>query len=159
MRALFFSTVLLALVTAGCGPTVDLKQGLQATDVSTGWFDSGMVSGQNKLVPSVTFKFKNVSAETLSTLQANVLFRRVGEDAEWGSGYVKVTGSDGLPPGQSSSTQTVNSQLGYTGSEPRQEMLANAQFVDARVLIYAKYAATQWQLIGEYPIERRLIAK
>jgi hypothetical protein len=159
MRVRLFAALAVALAAAGCGPTVDLQQGLQATDVSTGWFDMGMVNGQNKLVPTVSFAFKNVSPETLSTLQANVIFRRVGEDTEWGSAYIKVTGSEGLPPGQTSALQTAKSQLGYTGSEPRQEMLANSQFVDARVEIFAKYASTQWQLIGQYPIERRLITK
>ena len=36
-----------------CGPRVDLKQALQVTDVSTGWFDAGIVDGKNKLVPSI----------------------------------------------------------------------------------------------------------
>ena len=151
--------VLLVIAASGCGPKVDLAKGLQAVDVSTGWWDAGLVNGQNKLVPVVTFKFKNVSDQTLGTLQANVLFRRVGEIEEWGSGFVRIAGSDGLPAGQTSPAQTVKSQLGYTGSEARQDMLANSQFVDARVQLFAKYESTQWQLIGEYPIERRLLTQ
>jgi hypothetical protein len=160
MRAqLRWATLLLLTIAAsGCGPKVDLTKGLQAVDVSTGWWDAGLVNGQNKLVPAVTFKFKNVSDQTLGTLQANVLFRRAGEPEEWGSGFVRITGSDGLASGATSAPQTVKSQLGYTGSEPRQEMLANSQFVDARVELFAKYESTQWQLVGEYPIARRLIA-
>ncbi len=38
----------------------------------------------------------------------------------------------GLRPGASSAPLTVKSQLGYTGTEPRQQMLANWLFVDAR---------------------------
>ena len=48
---------------------------------------------------------------------------------------------------------------GYTGTEPRQQMLANPQFVDARVRIFAKYGSTQWEPVGEYTVDRRLIAK
>ena len=143
MRASLWLVFLAALATASCGPKVDLAKGLQVVDVSTGWWDAGVVNGQNKLVPSVTFKFKNVSEQTLPVLQANVVFRRVTEDKEWGSSFVKITGTEGLAPGATSESQTVKSQLGYTGSESRQQMLDNAQFVDAKIELFAKYGSTQ----------------
>src|SRR5437899_9368021 len=159
VRASLWVVFLAAVATVSCGPTVDLTKGLQVVDVSTGWWDAGIVNGQNKLVPSVTFKFKNVSDQKLDILQANVVFRRVTEDKEWGSSFVKITGTGGLSPGATSESQTVKSQLGYTGSEPRQQMLANAQFVDAKIQIFAKYENTQWQKVGEYSVPRTLITK
>ena len=155
MRASLWLLFLAALATASCGPKVDLAKGLQVVDVSTGWWDAGVVNGQNKLVPSVTFKFKNVSDQTLDVLQANVVFRRVTEDKEWGSSFVKITGTEGLAPGATSESQTVKSQLGYTGSESRQQMLDNAQFVDAKIELFAKYGNIQWQKVGEYPCRAR----
>ena len=159
MRASLWVVLFAAVAAASCGPTVDLTKGLQVVDVSTGWFDAGVVDGQNKLVPSVTFKLKNVSDQKLDVLQANVVFRRVTEDKEWGSAFVKVTGSEGLAPGDTSPSQTVKSQLGYTGSESRQQMFANSQFVDAKIQLFAKYSNTQWQKVGEYPVPRTLIEK
>jgi hypothetical protein len=64
-----------------------------------------------------------------------------------------------LAPGAVTAIQHVRSSKGYTGSEPRHLILQNSQFVDARVRILAKYASTQWKPIGEYVIERRLIAQ
>ena len=159
MRATPGLTLLLALATAGCGPQVDLKTALQVENVSTGWYDLGVVNGQNKLVPSVTFSFKNVSDQTLTTLQGNVIFRRAGENEEWGAAFLRVAGSEGLAPGGSAGPFSARSQLGYTGSDTRQQMLANRQFVDARAQIFAKYGSTQWTLIAEHPIERKLLAK
>jgi hypothetical protein len=159
MRSRLALLLLLAFAIPGCGKPVDLKTALEVTNVSTGWFDLGVVEGKNKLVPSITFNFKNVGTETLSTLQANIIFRRQGEDEEWGNGFVRVAGSEGLAPGATSQPVTVNSQLGYTGTEARQEMLQNSQFRDARVQVFAKYASTQWTLVKEFPIERRLITK
>ena len=159
MRNSLWLALAVALATASCGPTVDLSKGLEVVDVSTGWWDAGIVDGQNKLVPTATFKFKNVSDQPLNILQAHVVFRRVTEDKEWGSVFVKITGSEGLAPGATSVSQTAKSQLGYTGTEPRQEMLANSQFVDAKVEIFAKYASTQWQKVGEYAVPRTLITK
>src|SRR5206468_11952681 len=90
---------LIVLLTAGCGPTVDLRKALQIEVINTGWYDAGIVNGQNKLVPSLTFRVTNVSNRTLSTLQVNALFRRVTESDEWGSALVTAAGSSGLPPG------------------------------------------------------------
>jgi hypothetical protein len=147
------------LVSSACGPTVDLRQGLQVEVDKTGWYDAGIVNGQNKLVPMVAFRLRNVSGQRLSTLQVNALFRRVTEQDEWGSGFVTVAGSSGLAPGATTETLTVKSQLGYTGADPRQEMLKNSHFVDAKVELFAKYGSTQWVRVGEYPIARELVMK
>jgi len=54
---------------------------------------------------------------------------------------------------------TLKSHLGYTGTEPRAEMLNNSKFVDAKVDIMVKYAATQWTKVGESPIARQLLTQ
>jgi hypothetical protein len=160
MRRSFFAAagVLAAsLATASCSAGADVSTALQVVDVSTGWFDAGIVNGQNKLVPSVTFKLKNISDEPVTTLQANVLFHRINSAEEWGSGFLRVAGSDGLAPNATTDPLVVKSDLGYTGTEARADMLKNSQFVDAKVRILAKSGSNYWQPLGEYPIERRLI--
>jgi hypothetical protein len=158
MRASARLLLLLAIVsTAACGPTVDLTKGLQVTIVNSGWYDLGIVNGQNKLVPTVVFTLHNTSDQKLVTLQINALFRRVSENTEWGSGFMTVAGSDGLAPGATTAPITIKSLLGYTGSDQsRQEMLQNSHFVDAKVEIFAKYGSTQWARMGTYPIAREL---
>jgi hypothetical protein len=147
-------------MSVACGPTVDLTKGLQVTITNSGWYDLGIVNGQNKLVPMVTFTLQNSSDQRLVTLQINALFRRVTENTEWGSGFVTVVGSQGLAPGATTDPVTIKSQLGYTGSEQsRQEMLQNTHFVDAKVELFGKYGSTQWVLLGTYPITRQLLTK
>lgn len=148
---------LCAVAVTGCGPKVDLTQKLEIVDVHTGWDDMGVVDGQNKIVPSISFKFKNNSDQTLNTLQANVLFKRVGEETEWGSGFVRVSGAEGLPPGQTSNAQKVSCPKGYTGTQPRAEIMASTLFIDARVILFAKYGSTGWQRVGEFTVDRRLL--
>jgi hypothetical protein len=160
MRASAVLSILFAFVCVGCGPTVDLTRGLEIEVVSTGWFDAGIVNGQNKLVPTASFKLKNISDQKLVTLQINALFRRVGENDEWGSAFLTAVGSDGLAPGAATAVLTAKSQLGYTGSDQtRAEMMQNTHFVDAKVELFAKYAATQWVKVGEYPIVRELLTR
>jgi hypothetical protein len=161
MRALVRLLLSAAVVSAAaCGPTVDLTKGVQVTIVDSGWYDVGIVNGQNKLVPAVSFTLKNVSEQKLASLQVNALFRRVSENDEWGSELVTAAGSSGLPAGQATSVLMAKSPRGYTGSDQsRQEMLQNTHFVDAKVDLFAKYGSTQWTRIGTYPITRQLLAK
>lgn len=161
MRACGRLLLLLCLLsTTGCGPTVDLTKGLEVTIINSGWYDLGIVNGQNKLVPTVTFTLRDTSDQKLVTLQINALFRRVGENTEWGSGFITAVGSQGLAPGATTEPITIKSQLGYTGSDQsRQEMLQNTHFVDAKVELFGKYASTQWVLLGSFPITRQLLSK
>jgi hypothetical protein len=150
----------LLLFSSGCGPTIDLTKGLQILDVSSGWFDAGIVNGKTKLIPSISFKLKNVSDQKLPVLQVNALFRRVTEQDEWGSGFVTAAGSEGLAPGATTETLTMKSDRGYTGSDQsRQQMLENKLFVDAKVELSGKYGSTQWVRLGDFPITRVLITK
>ena len=149
------------LLVAGCGgPPVDLAKALEIDVVSTGWYDAGVVDGKNKLVPTVTFTVKNASDQTLGSLQMMASFFRVTDTAsEWGNSLLRVTGSEGLAPGATTPMLTMKSPLGYTGTEPRGEMLQNSHFVDALVKLVAKYGSVQWTHVREVPIERKLITE
>jgi len=161
MRVLARFVLLLSLTAAACGPTVDLTKGLKINVLDTGWYDAGIVNGQNKLVPSVTLTLTNLSDQTLVALQVNGSFRRVTEpEKEWGSRFLPAAGSTGLAPGATSDPLLLRSDLGYTGSDQsRQEMLQNTHFVDAKVSLTAKYSNIQWVRMGEFAIERKLLTK
>ena len=75
------------------------------TDVSTGYFDAGIVEGnKNKIVPTISVRLKNIGTEPLASVQMIAKFNRVGESEEWGSApYVRAIGPDGLAPGQTGS--------------------------------------------------------
>src|SRR3954471_14636159 len=65
------------LLLAGCCKPVDLKQALQVTDLSGGYFDAGIVDGRNKIVPSVTFRIKKSTDDSLRPLSVNVVFKQM----------------------------------------------------------------------------------
>jgi hypothetical protein len=157
-RSVFIAAVV-ALNFIGCNEPVDLRTGLQVLDVSSGWRDGGIVNGQTRLVPSITFRLKNASSQRLNILQVNAVFRRVNDEEEWGSLFMTVAGSEGLAPGVSSALLTISSPHGYTGIESDQAMLQNSKFVDAKVHLSAKYGSTQLVRVGEFGVTRRLIGK
>jgi len=160
MRASLAATacVLSALVWCGCGPAGDVSADVKLQNVSSGWVDEGLVHGKKKLVPIVSLTLKNASGRTLTMLQMNALFHRVGDDDEWGNSLVTVAGREGLAP-SAVTPVSVKSPLGYTGTESGEEMLANSQFVDARVELFARYGSTQWARLGQYRVSRQLLAR
>jgi hypothetical protein len=148
------------LAAPGCrGQTIDLKQSIQILDPSTGWFDAGIERGKNKLVPSVTFRLRNVGTAPVRGVQLNSVFRVIGDQQELGSTYVRAVADAPLEPGQTSKPYAVRCQFGYTGEEPRAQMLKNSLFKDAKVEVFGKLGSTQWVRLGEYTIERRLLTE
>ncbi len=144
-----------AVLSLDCGPRVDVKQALQITEVTTGWFDAGIVEGKNKLVPSIAFRLKNAAAQQVGSVQLNIVFV-VPPDWEDDT-FLRGIGSSGLPPGGASDRFVVRAKHGYTGEQPRAEMLQNSRFQDARVRIQVKHASNQWVQLAEFPIERQLL--
>ena len=143
----------------GCSRTREVEKDLKLVDVSTGWYDVGVVNGQNKLVPSVTLQLQNVSDEDISRVQINAIFRRVGEEQAWGEHFVRAIGSDGLAPGKVGPKLVFRSTLGYTGTQSRQQMLQNREFVDAKVDVFGKHGSRTWVKMGEFQVERSLVTR
>ncbi len=149
-----------ACLFASCGHQFDVEKALKITDVRTGWYDAGIQEGKNKLVPSISLKLQNVSGEQVESVQVNAIFRRVGEPEAWGEHFVTAIDRDGLPAGQTTPGSLVlRSNLGYTGTESRLQMLQNKQFVDAKVEIFGKHGSRTWQKLGEYQIDRQLLTQ
>jgi hypothetical protein len=152
--------ILISLAALGCGRGVDPVTALEATDVVTGWYDDGIVEGNmNKLVPSISFKLRNKSDGEVRSVQVNAIFKRVNEVEPWGEHYGWAIQGESLPAGQSTRDIVLRSGLGYTGEQPRQQMLTNKEFVDAKVEIFLKQGSRVWAKLAEFPIERQLLTK
>jgi hypothetical protein len=153
--------LLLCMVTTlvaatGCRAR-EVEKDLRLVDVNTGWYDVGVVEGQNKLVPSVSVRIHNVSAELISNVQMNAIFRRVNETQIWGEHFGRAIDRTGLEPNATGKPVVFRSERGYTGVEARAQMLQNKEFVDATVQIFGKHGSRTWVKLGEFPIERRLL--
>ena len=164
---------------------IDIVSVLEVADVTTGWLDVGIDQlGRNKLVPTISFRLENISDEQTRALQLNSIFRRcqvvfdgqpapvapvspadpiagtcVAEDQEWGNAFVRAVGREGLAPGTGIGPFTMESGLGYTGEQPRREILQHRDFVDVKVELFVKHRVDQWAKLGEYQIERQLLTQ
>ena len=153
---------LVAMVSArGCDASADAVAALEPVDVVTGWFDEGILEdGKNKLVPIVTLKLRNKTDEQLKSIQINAIFRRVGEQEMWGEYFGwAIPREPVLAAGAETGPLVMRSTLGYTGVQPRMQMLQNKEFVDAKVEIFLKQGSKVWAKLAEYPIQRQLLTK
>ena len=168
MRTLAPAVLLAALVAAGCSKPVDLKQALQVVDPVTGYHDAGVVDGRNKIVPTVTFRLKKSTDDSLRPLSLNVAFKKLpaagvavapGSPAEedWDEKYVQSVPFDG----NQTAALTFQAAAGYTADPPqtRADMLKNRYFQDVRVHVFAKHSASQWVEIATFDIPRQLVAQ
>lgn len=150
---------LAAVLTAGCTPA-DPVALLEPVEVVTGWYDAGiMEDGKNKLVPSVPLKLRNKGEEGIDAVQINAIFRRVGEDDVWGEHYSWAVQGDELLPGIASEAIVLRSRLGYTGIQPRAQMLQNQEFIDAKVELFLKKGSRAWAKFAEFPIQRQVLTR
>jgi hypothetical protein len=148
---------LAALALEACRKPVDLKESVQVTDVSSGWFDAGVQNGMNKLVPSVTFKLKKTRDVDLSALSLNLTYKLIGSTDHTDDVYVQsvpFVGSETEPI-------VVRTKWGYTASPPqtRAEMLENSQFSDVEVQIFAKQSSSQWVELQRVKVARQLLTE
>ncbi len=153
------AVVLLVVAGTGCSSRIDPVAALEPVDVITGWFDAGIVEGKNKLVPSVSLKLRNKADRPVRSIQINAIFRRVGESEMWGEHYGWAVQRDELAPGAETAELVMQSALGYTGEQPRLQILQNSQFIDAKVEIFVKRGSQVWAKLAEYPIQRQLLTR
>lgn len=155
MRRLLPAVVLL-LLAASCGSSVPLTEAISLEDVVTGWYDAGVTDdGKTKIVPSISMRLRNKSNVHLGTIQLNCIFKRVGDPEEWSTALVRAASE--LPPGAVTPAIVVRAPQGYTGTQPRTQLLENKLFVDAKVEVFGKHGSSTWVKLGDFKIARQLL--
>jgi hypothetical protein len=165
MRAFIPALILVALCSSACGPKIDLKQALQVSADTSGYYDAGVVDGRNKLVPSITLRIQKNTDASIRPLSLNVVFRKLpppGQPAQAGAAeedWEDVYFQNVTFDGNVTKPFTVRPKVGYTGDPPqsRADMLKNSQFRDVRVHVYAKQSASNWIEIGQFDLPRQLL--
>jgi hypothetical protein len=149
-----------ALSAVSCAPPPNLREALEVTDVTTGWFDAGLVGGLNKIVPSVSFRVRKREDVGLDRISLNVIFRHPpaeGGDTEEEWDEVFIQGAR-LEDGETQ-LLVVRTDRGYTGEQARAELLQHSLFRDVRARIFARYGSGQWVELAVVDVERQLLTR
>jgi len=149
---------LLCIVAGGaaCSSGPDLKQALEVTDILSGYYDDGVTtSGQNRLLPSITFRLKNNAQESVSYVDITVAFWQDGQDGPLEDKQIRGITS-ALAAGASTEALTVRSSVGYTLQQPRAELFTHSMFTDFTARMFAKRGGRNYA-IGEFKLDRRIL--
>ena len=158
MKRLTALAVLGALALTGCTKPVDLRENVEVSDVVSGWFDAGVVNGQNKIVPSSTFRLKKKANIEIKPIALNIVFKNAdGSESSFEDIYIQRVAFEG----QQTEPITVRSKNGYTADPPqtRADMLKNSQFKDVAIQVFAKQSSAQWVELRRVVIERQILTR
>ena len=156
-RRLFLSLPLLLLTVACAGPP-KADEALEVYELKTGYDDGGVDAGQNRLLPTVSFKLRNKASRSINSVQVNAVFRVLEDPEELGSQSVWAIDYKGLESGQSVGPFVMRSRFGYSGEQARVDMFQHEGFKDVVVQVFAKQGGNQWVKLTEQVVERQLIA-
>lgn len=166
------------LPAAGCGPAVDLEQDIELADVETGYFDNGLKDGSNHMLPSVSFRIRNVSDHDVSSIMIMVSFwvddpaATAAETAaavaagreppagtiqrEISSAQVRGVTGEALAPGAQTDPIVVRPNVGYTLEGPISEFFVHSDFEDVTARVFGRRSGALVPL-GEFVLERRIV--
>jgi hypothetical protein len=146
---------LVALPLAGC-TSHDAARELSLQGLETYWIVDSPRDGQNFIAPVVRFRLKNVSGQTLGSIQARARFPAPGQEETWGSIQEQVsTWSRPLAPGQEA-TVTVRSVGRYQSSAAPEDMLRSPGFRDPTVEVFVRIGSSNWARLAVGKVERRI---
>lgn len=145
------------MITWACGPAPDLNT-IKLVPTMTGYYDNGPkpTTGENQLVPSVTFQLKNDGTVPLTNVDLVLAFWPVGADGEKDSKQIRAIKGQALEPGATGEPITVRSDVGFASHYPRAEFFGRPEFLDFTIRVFAQRNGRTVKL-GEVPVERRLI--
>jgi hypothetical protein len=156
MRPLFGAVLgALALLAVAC-QRHDAAKELAISGVETFWIVDSPQQGQNFIAPAVRFRLKNVSPGTIGSVQARARFPSPDQEEAWGSIQEQVsTWSQPLAPGKDA-VVTVRSTGRYHAPTDPEDILRSPAFKDPRVEVFVRIGSSNWAMLAEAPVSRRI---
>ena len=134
----------------------DPSKELSLSGLETYWIVDSPQQGQNFVAPAVRFRLKNVSPQTLGSVQARARFPAPDQREAWGSIQEQVsTWSRPLEPGKEA-VVTVRSAGRYHALADPEDILRSPAFKDPRVEVFVRIGSSNWAMLAEAPVVRRI---
>ena len=126
------------------------------SDVLTYWIVDAPQQGQNFIAPVVRFRLKNVSPETLGSIQARARFPAPDQEDVWGSIQEQVsTWSRPLAAGKDA-VVTVRSAGRYHAAANPEDLLRSPAFKDPTVEVFVRIGSSNWAMLAQATVARRI---
>jgi len=147
--------LMLGLGLVGCRRH-DPARELQLSGLETYWIVDSPRQGQNYVAPVVRFRLRNVASGPLGSVQARARFPAADQEEAWGSIQEQVsTWRQPLEPGKDKLV-TVRSAGRYQSPADPEDILRSPAFKDPRVEVFVRIGASDWVLVAQANVERRI---
>jgi len=158
--ALAAAVVLSLIGQAGCKAMNDqeVKAAIEVVDVSTSWVMKEYRQWPNPkltLVPSVTFKIHNLTAEKLKYINFNAIFREENAVENLGDQFKAVIRDEGIPPNGYSPVITLKSNFGVAGTS-LESFKTNPMWRTYEVRLFAQMGGSRHVPMGEWKVSKQI---
>jgi len=156
---LVISVVLASLLLPSCKGVSpeELKASLEIVEVSSKWVAKSYQPWPPKLVlvPTITFRAKNLSDQPINYLNFNAIFKFRDDQENLGDNFLAAIRKEPIPPGGTSKTITLKSNFGVEGKGLAQ-FKDNPQWRPVVCKLFVQSKGSVHVLLGEYEISREI---
>lgn len=135
-----------------------IKASLEIIDVNTSWTMKEYRQWPNPkltLVPTVTFRLKNNSAEILRYINVNAIFKELNAVQNLGDCFRAAVRSEGLAPGATSPLITMASNFGVAGTN-LESFKINPEWRTYYVKLFIQMGGPRHVPMGEFRVSRQI---
>jgi hypothetical protein len=148
---------LAAFALAGGCRGGDPQAHFELSDFESYWAVESPKGDTQYIAPVVRFRLRNKSGQPSRSVQAQAVFRRIGEEEKsWGSDWKEVAPARRpIPSGGELFVELKSEGRYYTTGTP-ESMLEHALFRDAKADIFLREGSSSWTKMADVLIERRI---
>jgi hypothetical protein len=159
--AVLTASIILALLcqTACKAPDdKEVKASIELLDIKTSWMMKEYRQWPNPkltLVPTVSFRVKNLTADSIRFVNINAIFREREANENLGDCFKAAIGNEGLPAGETSPVVIMKSNFGVEG-KTLDSFKSNPQWRSYYVKLFAQMKGSRHVPLGEWPVSRQI---
>jgi hypothetical protein len=154
------SIILALLCQTACKAPDDkeVKASIELLDIKTSWMMKEYRQWPNPkltLVPTVSFRVKNLTADSIRFVNINAIFREREANENLGDCFKAAIGNEGLPAGETSPVVIMKSNFGVEG-KTLDSFKSNPQWRSYYVKLFAQMKGSRHVPLGEWPVSRQI---
>lgn len=135
----------------------DLEIAIEVVDVETKWVEKYYQPWPPRLVlvPAISFRVKNLSAEPMRYINFNAIFRFKDDFENLGDSFLAAVRENPIPPGEKSEVILLKSNYGVEGKNLA-TFASNPQWKLVIVKLFAQSKGSQFIPLGEWDVSREI---
>jgi len=133
----------------------EISRSIQIVWHESKWVDKRAKPGEAVIVPSITFRVKNVGTRSLQYVDFQGIFAFVEGGENLSDGFIQAI-RDPLAPGQESGEIFIKSFYGYTASSKEAFIKNSQEWKKVKAKIFAKSKGSEYVLLGVFSVEQTL---